>query len=190
MFCSVLSNGPMLKSDAIVVLAGEDAEARAAVGAELFRQRAAPVLVLSGGKDGPPRWLSASSLAPIVMGHGIAHDRIRVEADSQNTREQAVANVAMAKVEGWRRLLLVASPYHAPRAFLSFVKALDEAEALDTIQVVNAPAAQVAWGKCPPGMDATRLKLLREEFDKIEKYDTHVASYKQGLDYLAFWEGK
>ena len=36
-------------------------------------------------------------------------------------REGGSDVVAMARVEGWKRVLLVASAYHLPRALLSFI---------------------------------------------------------------------
>ena len=41
-------------------------------------------------------------------------------------------------------------------------------------------------------MDVTRLDLLEGEFRKIDEYRTkgHVASYRDGLKYLQYWESK
>jgi uncharacterized SAM-binding protein YcdF (DUF218 family) len=188
-FCALLDHGPLLESDAVVVLCGEDAEPRLTMAAHLLASRGSPIVVLTGGKDEPPRWTGAERAFPVLMGHGIAHDRIRVDKDAMNTREQAVNVVAMAKAEEWRRILLVASAYHSYRALLTFVKALQEAGATDDVQIVSAPVSHTPWGKAPNGMTETRLDLLAGEFEKIEEY-ADVASYEDGITYLLAWEGK
>lgn len=194
-FCVVLASGPLLRGDAIVVLAGEDAEARGAVALELFRQGAAPVVVCSGGIQDPPRRLSGDAAGALLLARGLAPDRILIEPASQNTREQAVNVLALAIANEWHRLLLVASPYHLPRAFLTFLKAIQEADGLvphacDTIQLVAVPASQMPWWGSPPGTSALRLDLLADEYEKIHRYREHVAGYAEGLAYLRYWEGK
>lgn len=189
-FCTVLAHGPLLQADAIVVLCGEDGEERLKVGAELMLSGGASQIVLSGGQDDGVRWLGADRLCPVLMGKGVAFDRIYVEGASQNTREQAVAVVARAATQEWGRLLLVASAYHAPRAFLTFLKVLQEFDLTEQIQLVSVPASHTPWFKAPAGMETTRLALLEEEFRKIEAYREHVATYEEGLAYLKYWEGR
>lgn len=189
-FCAVLSNGPLLRGDAIIVLAGEDGRRRMDIAVEMMKQQAAKYIVLSGGVDRPPRYQGALTLAPILLSTGMAPDRVRLEDSSQNTREQAVACVDMMRKEGWTRVLLVASAYHMPRAFLSFVKALQEANLDDEVRIIPVPASQAPWFEPPEGLDATRFELLAEEFRKIDVYAPHVASYDEGLAYLRHWEGR
>jgi len=191
-FCAIVSNGPLLRADASVVLCGEDAEERAKIAVQILKTGGAPFIVLSGGRQDPPRIVGAKALAGVVYGMGIAPDRVLVENESQHTRQQADAVVNMAIRESWHRLLLVASPYHQYRAFLTFVQALKDRKADEAIQVINVPASQLPWGKAPNGMTQTRLELLSVEFDKIDDYGTtrDVASYADGLSYLSYWEGR
>jgi uncharacterized SAM-binding protein YcdF (DUF218 family) len=194
-FCAVLSNGPLLQSDAIIVLCGEDGRERANVAVELLRQQAAPLIVLSGGIDDEPRYQGALTLANVLMDKGVPPERVRLETDSQNTREQAVACVDMIRREGWTRVLLIASAYHMPRAFLTFLKALQETAGDDDVtgmddevQIVAVPASQVPWFGKPDGVPMSRFELLAEEFRKIAAYAPHVATYDEGVAYLKRWE--
>lgn len=191
-FCSILSTGPLLRGDAIVVLAGEDGEARLATAIGLLHGAGAPVIVVSGGLHTPPSRVGAPALAEILMGKGVAPSRILVESASQNTREQAVNVVDLAMQNEWRRLLLVASPYHSPRAFLTFIQALHDVGKEEVMQLVNVPAAEMPWWKSPIGVEASRVDLLASEFDKIDAYQQtgDVASYEDGLTYIAYWEGR
>ena len=190
-FCAVLWSGPLLSADAIIVLAGEDGVARAQTAVELFRSGAAPVIVLSGGLHQPPRIQSGEHLSSIVLGGGVAPDRIFHEP-ALHTQEQATAITALSVEQHWRRLLLVASPYHLPRAFLTFVRALHQAQQHETIRLVAVPASHTFWFHAVPGAPAeeTRLATLAVEFEKCGRYAEHVATWSEGLDYLRYWEGR
>jgi uncharacterized SAM-binding protein YcdF (DUF218 family) len=189
-FLACLFSGPLLKSDAVVVLCGQDGIERAKVGVQLFRQQEPPpFLVLSGGVDNE-KCEGAKTCHPFVMGQGVSPSRIILETESTNTREQAVNVVGMAIERSWRRLLLVASPYHVPRVFLTFLKALQEVDKDEEVQLVAVPASHLPWWKSPKGEKRTRLELLSGEAGKIAMYPQHIASYSKGLDHLRLWEGR
>lgn len=188
-FLAVLARPPLQGADAIVVLCGEDGVPRAKVGLHLLAAGYAPRVVLSGGLDDPPRLMGATTLHARLMGKGLAPDRILLEGASTNTREQAVNVVALAQSEGWKALLLVASPQHLPRAFLTFLRALQEVGATGTVRLVPVPASQLAWWSAPEGVTTPRIELLGAELAKCEQYREHVARYEEGLAYLQHWEG-
>ena len=187
-FLAMLYNGPLLKSDFVVCLCGEDAMPRLHVTAEIMASRGALNVVLSGGVHEPPARIGADALAPKLMGMGVAHDKIHIDGTTKNTRDQAVNTVALALKKDWRRILLVASAYHLPRAFLTFLRALEEADATERIHIVPVPVSHTPWTGSPAGVSEVRLDLLWVEFDKIYKYAEHVADYQDGTDYLAYWE--
>ena len=57
-----------------------------------------------------------------LINKGIPSKAIVHESLSQNTREQAIEIIKMAKLNGWNKLILVASHYHQYRAYLTFLK--------------------------------------------------------------------
>lgn len=189
-FCAVLSSGPLLRGDAIVVLSG-DGTVRLDAGLQLFRQGGAPLVVVSGGVDNPPHSLSAQDSRRYLIEQGLAPDRIRMEGESQHTRESAEMVVEMAEDYDWKRILLVTSPYHMPRAFLTFSQVLDESSPY-WLHVCPVPAAQAKWWEAPEGMTLERRELLVGEFGKIDDYQEtgDVAYYPVGLCHLEHWEGK
>lgn len=181
-FTAILFNTPRLSPDAIVVLAGEDGEPRLDYAAGMMRQSQAKHLVISGH--------TASTLFGKALSRGIPHDRITLEEESTNTREQSVNVVKIAIEKNWRRIMLVASPYHLPRVFLSFLKALQESGKTEEIQLVGCSADHVPWFGKPEGNERTRIELLAGEFGKVALYSDHVASYESALAYLKSWEGR
>lgn len=188
-FLSLLFNQPPLRGDAVICLAGEDGEERLNFSVALLKQGTAPFLIISGSVDSESQQ-SAKTLYPKALAHGIHHERVILEENSTNTREQAVECVAFAQSKEWRRILLVASHYHAPRAHLTFLKALQEVGQDESIQLVSIPADHVAWFQKPRGKDRTRLELLSGEMGKIALYSDHCASFDEGIKNLKYWEGK
>lgn len=193
-FCAMLATAPMQRGNAIVVLTG-DGTARLGVAMQLLRQDGAPLVVITGGLDAPPYSLPAAQLAGGLMGMGVAPSRIRLDESARNTREQAVNVVKMAADEGWTSLLLVASPEHQFRAFLTFLAAIHEQDATlaDRLRLVNVPASNLKWGEVPEGrMAVSRLDLLASEFQKLDTYQDvgHAATYAEGITYLLAWENR
>jgi uncharacterized SAM-binding protein YcdF (DUF218 family) len=188
-FCAALFNGPLLRADAIVVLTG-DGDTRLPTAAELVHQQAAPVVLITGGLDNPPYSLPASVMKGKLMGLGVAPRVIEIDYEAMNTWEQAQNTVRTAVERGWGRILIVASPYHAPRAFLTFLKALKAVGKESEVHILTVPTADAPWFGVPDGTDAPRIDLLGDEFEKCNQYAEHVASWGEGLEYLEAWEGR
>ncbi len=190
-FNAILFTGPVLKADAIVCLTGEDGDARLTYASGLMHQRGANFVMLSGGVDSESQQ-SAETLYPKLLGMGIAPDRIILEKESTNTREQAVNVVAYAQEKGWQRLILVASAYHITRAYLTFLKALQEIGQDEAIHLLAVPVSHTPWFGSPKGCERTRRELFIGEMGKIALYQDkgHVASFADGMNYLRLFESR
>ena len=163
------------KGDAIVVLEG-DGLARVDRGAELYKNEFAQTIVLSGGLTNPPFSVPAPEMKQRLLELGIPESTVTLEGRSQNTREQAAEVLKLVKEKNWQSLLLVASPEHQARAFLTFLKAMNEAGL--QIRIYNTPVAR-------------EQKDMTSEVAKIGEYAAkgHVASYEEGIEYLQ-WRSK
>lgn len=99
-----------------------------------------------------------------------------IYAIGTNTRDEAL-NV----MQDFRHheLTLVTSAYHAPRAFLTWLKVLEDSGKFREIRIRNSPAP-------------SDMSKLDSELERIEKYQAKgdCASYEAGLAYLDFWEDR
>jgi uncharacterized SAM-binding protein YcdF (DUF218 family) len=126
------------QADAVVVLGGglrpplpprggvEVAEGgdRLLTGLRLLRRQRAPLLVTSGGRvsftSGDPARPEALWARDLAEELGVPGDRILLNPGSRNTAEEARDIGELGRRRGWRRILLITSAYHLPRAVQSF----------------------------------------------------------------------
>jgi uncharacterized SAM-binding protein YcdF (DUF218 family) len=148
---------PMPAAQAIVVLGGgtespdpprlmtevNSAGDRVLYAAWLYQQGKAPVILASGGMlDWEQRQTtSAQNMAALLEMIGVPPRAILLQPDSRNTYEDALYSARLLKAAGIRRILLVTSAWHMPRALRLF-----QAQGLE---VVPAPTdfnvTDVAW---------------------------------------------
>jgi uncharacterized SAM-binding protein YcdF (DUF218 family) len=132
----VVAESALPVADAIVVLGGgsyawarepdvepEDlVNSRLGAGARAWLAGRAPLLILSGGGQ-PGRHSEAQHMATAVQRLGIPASALLLEQHSHSTRENALFTAALARPRGIRRILLVTSAVHMPRASLMFREA-------------------------------------------------------------------
>lgn len=175
----LIFNELLVKADIIVLLEG-DGFARVPFAARLYQEGWALKILVSGGADNAAYGsFPARKLVAKLIKMGISSADIIVEADSQNTKEQAINVIALAKKNGWKKIILVASHYHQPRAFLTFLKAASGAKS--KLRIINAPARELSWFEKNPW--GRRIDLLESEMEKIERYKDDLASFKEGIIY-------
>jgi uncharacterized SAM-binding protein YcdF (DUF218 family) len=106
-----VDNGKV-SADVIVVLGGGSHE-RPERAAELFRQRAAPRILISGAGDDEIN-------RQILLQSGVPAGAIEVEDKSMTTRENAEFSIELLRAEKIRSAILVTSWYHSRRALKTF----------------------------------------------------------------------
>lgn len=185
---ALLDADRLVQADAIVLLEG-DGTWRVSEAVRLFESNWAPVILFSGGVVKPEYGsLPYEVVLPCLLEQGIPREAIHLEGESRNTYEQAVNVLGIAAKEMWTRLIIVASHYHHYRAFLTFLKVMDDLH----MEVVfsSAPARLVPWF-VDHGWK-TRFDLLHEEFEKIQHYQAlkHLATFEEAIAYFRWKEGK
>ena len=181
----LVSNDKLSKSDAIILLEG-DYYNRVDETVSLFKKGLGKYIVVSGGVDDPKAGkIPALLLKKKLVGKKIPEGKIILEEKSQNTREQALEVMKVVEARKWKKIILVASHFHIFRAHLTFIKAMQENGL--KLGIYSAPVRDLTWFKRDG--QSRGIDLLREEYAKIEKYGTHVASFEDGIKYLEWREG-
>ncbi|YAF98865.1 MAG: YdcF family protein [Nodularia sp. CChRGM 3473] len=131
-----LPPNPMPNAEAIVVLGGatksafpprptvdlSEAGDRVIYAAQLYRQKKAPIIILSGGRidwrgGGSPE---SADMADVLTSIGIPSEAMIQEPDSLNTYENAVNVKKILASRGISQILLVTSAMHMPRSLKIF----------------------------------------------------------------------
>ncbi len=164
-----LPNGELPQAEAIIVLGGgtlssqyprpivevDQAGDRLIYAAQLYHQGKAERLLLSGGRVD---WISAGNppaedMAALLELLGVPRQAMWLESESRNTYENAANARALLQPLSIRRVILVTSAAHMPRALALFEK--------QGFQVIPAPTdftvTFAGWQKLQGGGLATQL---------------------------------
>lgn len=156
------------KADAIVVISGNGFE-RVAFATQLYEGQFAKKLVLAGTSGSRP----APEMAQWAVKEGVPETDIVQELSSRNTKANAANVLKIALREKWRKIILVTSPHHQLRAYLTFKKAWSGS--LHTPKIINYPPIRYSWFDwIESGRDknrkALRLFYFFSEWYKILQY--------------------
>lgn len=132
-------------ADAIVVLGcqlvggGRPSERlcrRVALGVGVYREGAAPLLVMSGGGAGTAT--EAAVMRDLARQAGVPETAVLLEMESRNTFENAAYTARLLHAIGKPRIVLVSDRAHLPRAARLFRRA-----GLEVIGVAGVPASSM-----------------------------------------------
>lgn len=145
---------PPAPADAIVVLGhrvepdgrpGVELALRLERGLSLLRAARAPLLVCSGGRDPDEPVSAADAMVRVALAAGIDARRLLASPQPLTTLEEAVAlRREFSTPRGWRRLVLVTSAYHVPRAIAAF--ALAHGPEVEILAEPVAGPSSIAFG--------------------------------------------
>ena len=152
----IMDEAALPRADAVVVLGGGNDYAwldraqvhpdqlegsRLAAGARAWLAGRARVIVLSGGGGGGNGDSEAYRMAEAIARLGVPASALMLEEHSRDTRDNARNTTAMLRSRGMKRVLLVTSSLHMPRASLLFRQA-----GLEVLAVpVPEPANRATW---------------------------------------------
>jgi len=183
---ALVDNDGLKKSDAIILLEGDGLN-RYQKAVELYNGGWADKIVFSGGiTDYEYGSFPFSDVLPHILKTGVPENAIIHEDKSLSTKEQSVEVIKMSMINGWKRMILVATHEHQYMAYLTFLR-----EVLDKIPALvlfNAPARNLNWF-VETGW-GTRFRRLEMEFERIEKYSAlgHLATFEEAIEYQKWKE--
>lgn len=173
----ILNEAPV-PADAIVWLQGNGYDRGTRV-IELFRQGYAPRIVITGNRTRSS--ITVDHLVAWLAERGVPADAVMVDASSFHARDQAVRVLDLAVEHTWRTVLLVGSPHHQLRAFLTFCQRAEEV-AWDGY-FVNQPVV-CDWDAVPSERTQPAREAFQEEVDKLSRYRAHIATPHAATAYI------
>ncbi len=185
LFSALLLQEPR-KADAIVYLQGDQLD-RAPKTAELYNKEYADTIFITGnnnligrGKRNEENDFHLDISKEYFIKHGVREEAILIDDKSMNSKDQAVTIIKLAKEKGWNTLLVVTSPFHILRAYLTLLKQVGEQDWNGEI-IMQHP--DLSWNSIPSGRVKTALVMLEEDLEKIKKYKDDIAEYKHNVTY-------
>jgi uncharacterized SAM-binding protein YcdF (DUF218 family) len=155
---------PLAKSDALVVLAGDEDE-RVAYAAELFEQGYADWFVLTDMRlpspDSQGRYSQAVRRKAVEQ--GVPTGRILIAPGNvASTYEEVVWIKAFTLLRGFNSLIVVTSPYHTRRARLIFDQVFGEGQVAISVQpALNHWYQAKSWWRDSRDRDVTALEYTK-----------------------------
>jgi uncharacterized SAM-binding protein YcdF (DUF218 family) len=111
---------PLRPADVVIAISGDGTGERARTAAALLRRGLAPWMIVSGSRAGAARGGAAAEMVRVAVGAGAPLDRIVLDDRSTNTQDNARHSARLMARHGWKRAILVTSPYHTRRAAVIF----------------------------------------------------------------------
>lgn len=185
---SFIYNDKLKIADAVVCLEG-DGYARVDESIRLFKEKWAPMVVVTGGLENPPFSIVSEKEAEYLALKGIPEKNIITIKAGMNTYEEAEEVIRLAKEKQWRKIILVTSHFHQTRAYLTFLMAMKRNNI--HIEISNNPVRNLPWFEYDTSSSGkNRKERLREEFEKIKQYQEkgHLVSFKEAIEYQQWKE--
>jgi len=164
-------SAPPEAAEAIVVFAGGVGESGKAGGGfqervtqavELYRAGFAPRLIFSSGYVFTLR--EAEVMKAVAVDNGVPAHAILLEEQARNTFENVTLSARILREHGWRRILLVSSPYHMRRATLTW-----RTQAPD-IDVIPVPVPQSQFYVHTWGPSLEQIRGIGHEYAALLSY--------------------
>lgn len=152
---------PLAKADAIVAISGGETEARAAEAVRLYRDGWAPHLIFSGAASDPSSRSNARAMAASAEAAGVPAAAIELDEAAANTTQNANGVAAIARQQGYQSIILVTSPYHQRRSFITFQRKLER------VAIINHSSPDKSWRRSHWWATSYSLNLTLSELQKV-----------------------
>lgn len=153
---------PPPRSDAIVVISGDEQMARFREGVRLYHAGFGRYLVFSGAaRDAGPS--NADVMSGLAVEQGVPAEAILEESQGEDTWGNAVYTRRLLEQHGLSSAILVTSPYHVRRALLTFRAAYEGSG----IRLAARSAPDSEWRKQSWWQQAETRRLTVSEVEKL-----------------------
>lgn len=153
---------PLQPSDAIIVISGDEDQARLRAGLSLWREGWATRLIFSGAaREGPVS--NAAAMRTMALGAGVPTSAILVDDWGADTYGNAVRTRQLMEQNQLRSGILVTSPYHLQRATLTFQGVFRGSD----IRLIASSAPDSSWRKRSWWLRPELRMLTVSELEKL-----------------------
>lgn len=167
---ALIVQDPVLPADAIVAIGGDHKPSRVRKSVDLYSRGYAPIVVISGGtrvKEGSDWIIEAELMRHQARNRGISDQNILLETQSTTTVENASYVAKMCRDHGFRRILLVTSPFHSRRARMIFRDMMEP-----SINVLVQPALDPGFCVSCWWQESDMRFVVLSEYAKLALYLT------------------
>jgi uncharacterized SAM-binding protein YcdF (DUF218 family) len=144
---SLIRNDQVVRADVIVALGGDKRCGREKRAVELYRQRIADKVIVSGVQYA---WgiHTGEAAKRYVIRLGVPESDVLIIRDTWNTRAEARVLDSLMREHGWRSAIIVTSPFHSRRALYTVEKISPDLTFYSSPVTAQAPEWQpVDWWK-------------------------------------------
>ena len=110
--------------------------------------------------------LGATYMRDQAIQMGVPPKAILVETEALHTRENAAHVLTILEKHCMHRVILVTSPFHQLRTYLTFAKVFQPRD----IEIINHYADTGEWHPATWFLSAEHRRLVRSEIERIQKY--------------------
>lgn len=153
---------PLQRSDAIIVISGDEDQARLRAGLSLWDDGWAKSLIFSGAaREGPVS--NAAAMRTMALEAGVPTSAILVDDWGADTYGNAVRTRQLMEQNQLNSGILVTSPYHLQRATLTFQGVFRDSD----IRLLASSAPDSSWRKRSWWLRADLRVLTISELEKL-----------------------
>lgn len=150
-------------SDVLVAVSGGETDSRVEEAVSLYREGWAKQVIFAGAALDPASPSNALVMKRQAIKMGVPAGAITIEERSTNTQQNAQFVAKIVKSRGYDSLILVTSPYHQRRAYITFKRAMPNTE------IFNHSAKDHTWRRSrwwsnPRGVWLTLAELQKTLF--------------------------
>jgi len=128
----------------------------------LYSEGKAPALIFSSGYVFAFR--EAEVMRDLAVAHGVPASAILLDTGASNTYENVLFVRDILAQHGWKRILLVSSPYHMRRALWTWRKSAPE------IEVISTPVPQSQFYSHDRGASLEQIGGILHEYFAVVVY--------------------
>ncbi len=152
----------LTKVDAIVAISGGETSTRAAEAIQLYKDGWGANIIFSGAALDPTSPSNARTMAAAAQAAGVPSVAIMLDEHATNTRENATDVGVILRSHNYHSIILVTSPYHQRRAYITFRRALG-----NNFVIVNHSSSDSTWRKSAWWATPESRALTIDELQKV-----------------------